>query len=92
MKVILLGMKIVTEKKMSKFRIGDKVKVHDRKMKVHTFSGKITGIESNTDNPVYNVMIELEVLDKKTDTTKKSGQKRSINLLESQITEEVKIV
>ena len=77
---------------MSKFKIGDKIIVHDRKMKVHTFSGEITGIETNTDNPVYNVLIELEYLDKKTGKPKKTGQKKNINLLENQLTEEVKIV
>ena len=69
---------------MSKFKIGDKVKVHDRKMKVHTFSGEITGIEPNTETPVYNVLIKL-----KDKNNKLTGQIKNVNLLENQIAKEI---
>ena len=65
------------------YKVGDKVKVHDRKMKVHSFSGEITGIEPNTDVKVYNVLVFL-----KDRNDKLTGQKRNINLLESQITKD----
>ena len=75
----------------TKFKIGDRVTVQDRQMKTHTFNGEVTGIESNTDNPVYNVLIELMIL-QKDGSLKSAGKTRNINFLESQITKEVKSV
>ena len=55
-----------------KYKVGDSVVVHDRKMKVNSFNGKITGIEPNTDSVVYNVLIELrDKDDKRTGSFKK---------------------
>lgn len=70
------------------FKVDDRVTISDRSMKSHGFSGIITGIESDTDNPVYNVQVELMYLDKKLSKLKKTGSKRNINLLESQLTKE----
>lgn len=70
-----------------KYKVGDRVVVHDRGMKTNSFSGKITGVEPNTDRDVYNVLVEMR--DK---NNKLTGQKRNINLLEGQLTKEVKSV
>ena len=66
------------------YKVGDKVRVHDKKMKVHSFSGEITGIEPNTDTKVYNVLVTL-----RDRNDKLTGQKKNVNLLGSQITKEI---
>lgn len=70
-----------------KFKIGDKVVVHDRKLKVHTFSGEILGIEPSKEARIYNVLVKIQ--DKNGNDTKTT---KHINLLENQLTKEIKNV
>jgi len=72
---------------MSKFKVGDEIVVHDRKMKIHTFGGKITGIEPMSDMPIYNVQVVMRNVD-----NKKTGVIRNVNLLENQLTRKVEDV
>ena len=71
----------------TKYKVGDKVIVSDRGMKTNSFNGEVTGIEPNTDVPVYNVLIEM-----KDKNDKLTGKFRNINFLENQLTKEVKSV
>lgn len=65
---------------MSKFKIGENVIVSDRGMKINSFKGTITGIEPNTENPVYNVLVEMRNKDNKS-----TGVIKNVNLLEHQL-------
>ncbi len=70
-----------------RYKVGDKVVVSDRGMKTNSFDGKVTGIEPNTDKPVYNVQVEM-----KDKNDKLTGQFRNINFLEHQLTRKVESV
>ncbi len=70
-----------------KYKIGDKVTVHDRVMKTNSFDGEVLGIEPNTDRPVYNVRV---VMRDKND--KVTGKIRNINFLEHQLAKAIKDV
>ena len=70
-----------------KFEIGDKVVVNDRGMKTNSFNGEVTGIESNTDRPVYNVLVNM-----KDKHDKLTGVSRNINFLEHQLAKAIKDV
>ncbi|MCK5342570.1 MAG: hypothetical protein KAR20_04150 [Candidatus Heimdallarchaeota archaeon] len=63
------------------FKVGDTIKVHDRKMKTHTFEGVVIGVEETAEKKrIYTV--ELDVLNIK---NKKTGQKKVLSLLGDQI-------
>ena len=72
---------------MSKYKVGDKVVVHDRGMKTNNFRGIVTGIEPNTNAAIYNVLVEMRDINNKI-----TGVKRNVNFLERQLTKEVESV
>jgi len=63
------------------FKIGDKVQIHDRKLKTHGFRGEILGIDETIEKTkIYTV--QVVVLDKDNKPTK---NKKVINALEGQL-------
>jgi len=71
---------------IKEFEIGDSVTVTDRGMKTNGFSGKIIGLEPNTDAKVYNV--EIQMRDKEFKETK---EKKIFNYLERQLTKDTDV-
>ena len=70
-----------------KFQLLDKVVVNDRKMKTHSFSGLIIGIDKTIENtPIYMVQIQMENIEGK------KLNKQIANLLENQLTREIESV
>ena len=58
---------------MNIMKVGDRITVHDRKMKTHTFSGEITSIEETLENKkIYNVLIEMRNIEGKLTKVKKN--------------------